>query len=114
MDNRLLLSWSFKMSDAVSDKLAGWRMDCRKPRRGVRPMKGAISPIRDAWHAKGSAAPARTAGHAIETVFVSGLPATEWLRRLIGLERPLWSFGHTQVSKSGVAPAQHAAIPRPS
>jgi len=55
-------------------------------------MKGAISPIRDAWNVQGSAAPARTAGHAIETVFVCGLRASEWLFRLVGLERPQWSF----------------------
>ena len=55
MDNGLLLSCSHKLSDAVSDKLAGLRMDSTNPRRRVRAMKGAISPIRDAWNVKGSA-----------------------------------------------------------
>jgi hypothetical protein len=32
----------------------------------------------------------------------------------VGLERPMIHFGHGIVCKSGVAPAQHAAIPRPS
>jgi predicted nucleic acid-binding Zn ribbon protein len=101
MDNGLLLSCSHKLSDAVSDKLAGLRMDSTNPRRRVRAMKGAISPIRDAWNVQGSAAPARTAGHAIETVFVCGLRASEWLVRLVGLERPQWSFGHAQWQKVG-------------
>jgi hypothetical protein len=26
----------------------------------------------------------------------------------------LWSFGHKQLAKSGVAPAQHGAMPRPN
>jgi hypothetical protein len=53
MDNGLLLSCSYKLSDAVSDKLGGWRMDCTNPRRRVRAMKGAISRIRDAWDVQG-------------------------------------------------------------
>jgi hypothetical protein len=111
MDNGLLPSCSHKLSDAVSDKLAGLRMDSTNPRRRVRAMKGAISPIRDAWNVQGSAAPARTAGHAIETVFVCGLRASEWLVRLVGLERPQWSFGHAPVAKSGVAPAHPGVLP---
>jgi hypothetical protein len=74
-------------------------------------MKVAILPIRDAWNVQGSAAPARTAGHAIETVFVCGLRASEWLVRLDGLERPQWSFGHAPVAKSGVAPAHPGVLP---
>src|SRR5215469_949771 len=111
MDSGLLLSRSHKLSDAMSDKLAGLRMDCTNPRHRVRTMKGAISPIRDAWNVQGSAAPARTAGHAIEAVFVCGLRASEWLFRLVGLERSQWSFGHEPVAKSGVAPAQHRVLP---
>ena len=74
-------------------------------------MKGAISPIRDAWHAKGYASHARTCIEAIETVFVCGLRASEWLVRLDGLERPQWSFGHAPEAKSGVAPAHPGVLP---
>jgi hypothetical protein len=28
-----------------------------------------------------------------------------------GLERPLWSFGHKPLAKSGVAPAQSGVLP---
>jgi len=34
-------------------------------------------------------------------------------KSLVGLERPTAQFGHVTVYKSGVAPAQHGAIPRP-
>lgn len=34
------------------------------------------------------------------------------LRRIrTGLERPLWSFGHRHLAKSGVAPAQSGVSP---
>jgi hypothetical protein len=31
--------------------------------------------------------------------------------KFVGLERPLWSFGHKHLAKSGVAPAQHGVLP---